>query len=456
MLMHRTAPYAGVAFLLAAGALPAQLPESQVHAAGLGAQKQVIDAEAASGDNFLLGVVYLNGEYFVTGTQTTNQVYVLGEDGMLKRKFAQSATSTLGFRDGATDGKSLMFGWENGVSVIDVNGAAVNTVVAANGPQTITQPIKAPTSSGVSTHRALAYDPNGNNGNGSIWTANFGSPLIEIDLTGKVLTRHVNGSGWSLYGLAWDPHTNTLLGNSVPNAGDIAQIDPATGMTTGIGFSRNQPGSAQGGLSAVPSSQNPGGGGWDVVGLDQGTPDTITRYRVHLYTQPLRSGYDETRLLSASGGGMLNDNPIKTMVPDGTISFKIAGDFLKRPAWAVVNFGDDALKNGVTQHLPELVALNPASTPSGIATFFRAFGGSTVTFRVPGGLKDCDYLRVQAVTINPGGLSALTATNQVFFKLDASKVTVEAVGSNSFNSNRNSGYFRVIHNSGSAIASTLR
>lgn len=452
---------AWAAGMVLASLASAQLPQEQIHAAGLGAQVQVIDAGAVTGDGLLLGVAALKGEIYVTGAGTTPTVYVLDSQGALVRTFPQLATSTFAWRDGATDGESLMFGWEAGIDVVDAQGVPVQTVQAANGPQTLSaNPIAGPGLAAIGNYRAVAYDPTGNGGNGSIWTASFGSDLLEIDLDGNILQQFPNTGGWSIYGLAWDPHMGVLLANSIPNAGDIGVIHPSSGTVTGISFPRNQVGSAQGGLSVVYEPSHPGGGRFDVIGLDQAASDTITRYRIHLHTHPLRSGYKEARLLTGFNGGPLDDSPIKPMTPGGTIAWEVRSDsdpVLERArTFVLMNAGPDALVNGTPVrglNVPEFVALTHFTMPPGTPVTWKTFTDEPLEIPTPMGLANGDLIRIQAVTVNPSGLAAFTATNQLFFEYDATRIVVTASGSNSFNSNTTSGFFRVEHRFGSPIAS---
>lgn len=444
----------GVALAFIAGTATAQLPPEQIHVAGLGAIIESVDVQTPTGNGLCLGVAHLDGHYYVTGGGggANNTVYVFDEEWTLVRTFPQIAQTAFGWRDPCTDGVSMLWGSEDGIHVTDTLGNQVNTVIAANGPQPIVQPITGAAHAALGLYRALAYDPNGNGGNGSLWTATFGSDLIECDLDGNILTTHPNTPGWSIYGLAWDPYTQTLLCNSLPNAGDIAQIDPATGAIGAVIF-RTNPGSAQGGLSPARI-----GNTWYVVGLDQATLDTVTRYRIHQWIQPFRNGYEEGRLLTAVGANPLDNQPVKIMSPGGTISMQVGeAPEGRRPTWLFFNTGADALINGATKlgnsfQIREFVALTNMSSPTGPFVSVRSISGATVTLPTPM-LMDQEFLRVQALTINNDGLAARAASNQMFFQFDASRILVEAEGANSFNADTSEGFFKVHHLFGSPIAS---
>ena len=57
------------------------------------------------------------------------------------------------------------------------------------------------------------------------------------------------------------------------------------------------------------------------------------------------------------------------------------------------------------------------------------------------------------MSINPTGLAAPTASNQLYFVADNARVLVSASGGNSFNSNLKSGFFAVDHRVGPSITS---
>jgi len=248
-----------------------------------------VDLDAQTGNNGHLGCVELGGAFYVSGRRLTttapHQVYVVDGVGTLINHYDQdpgTATSAWGYRDGATDCTSLMWGNEPGIFVTDPStGALVNTVEAANGTQALAaNPITGPGLAALGNYRALAFDPDGNGGNGSFWSGNFGSDLFEVDLDGNILTQHPNG-GYSLYGLVLDPVTGRLWGHS--SSGAIVEIDKSTGATTGRTWTSPAGAGAQGGLSRVKSSLHK----LDLCGVMQGDPglggvvDSLFSVQVH-------------------------------------------------------------------------------------------------------------------------------------------------------------------------------
>ena len=241
------------------------------------------DLGIQTGNIFHTGIQYVPGADFYWGSARDavgNRVYKFDNMGNLLagQGFTQIAganTDLWGYRDMASDGTFLYGGWAGGVARHNINdgsGGVLHIAGAAPG--------------GVGTWRALAYDPTGDSGNGSFWTASFGSALVEVRaVNGALLNTFPNLDGWSLYGLAYDPFTGNLWGYSSPNQGDIVEIDTTTGRETGLRYTPGCiPGTGgptglcqiQGGLTAVPG----GAFGstlstWDLVSLGQATSDSI-------------------------------------------------------------------------------------------------------------------------------------------------------------------------------------
>lgn len=164
-----------------------------------------------------------------------------------------------GYRDGAFDGTYMYFGWESGLARHNMDGSGGTTLVAGGAP------------GGVATWRALAYDPTGNSGRGSIWTASFSSPLAEVDMNGALLNTFPTCA--SLYGLAYDDATGNLFGHDT--GGAVVSIDTTTGACSpawGNGFPNL---AAQGGLSGISEM-----GGTHVAAVSQGTPDELGVYQI--------------------------------------------------------------------------------------------------------------------------------------------------------------------------------
>jgi hypothetical protein len=323
--------------LLLAAAAAAAL--ASMASAQIGRETLVIDLETPTGgNNGHLGCAYdlINGRIYTTsrgnGTATVgpHTINVWDTSGALLTSLGQTPASdatTWGYRDGASSiVGQVFFGWDGGIDVYDVDPTTGNllpaaSLIAAGGVTALTQP--SPTDPGLitsaavgGTHRALAFNFYGNGGLGSFFTGNFGGDIFEIDAAGNVLNQFPNTSAitWSSYGFALDDkgdadETNdTLWINAAPNASRIVEysIDRINlALTpTGLSFDRNQPGTAQGGLALVPGGLDGRNCGYDLIGVDQGTPDTLAGYRVIQW-----EGSDpanEPQLLTGVDGGTLS------------------------------------------------------------------------------------------------------------------------------------------------------
>lgn len=215
-------------------------------------------------------LIHVSGSVIVLDEQgqdvgRNNQVYMLDQTGELIYSYDQvpsAISDNFGYRDGASDGTFLYFGWIGGVARHDYDGN--------NGTQIIVGPV--PNTGAI--WRALAYDPTGDNGNGSLWTQSFTSDLVETDLAGNLLNQFPNDL--SLYGLAYDHQSGMLWGHSLDenNSAIVVEMDPSNGLPTGMSFSShyNVPGISDLGLALY------GGLHLDqqhrtFYGLVQGTPD---------------------------------------------------------------------------------------------------------------------------------------------------------------------------------------
>lgn len=241
-----------------------------------------IDVGAAIGETGVLGVQYLNGQYFVTSRVLTgdglNRVYVFDGSGNLVDEFVQQFGAELdawGYRDGASDGTFLYFGWGGGIARHEASPPYTGTrIVSGGGPN--------------GTWRALAYDPDGNNGAGSLYSTDFGDSIVEITLTGSVLRTLPNLDAWSIYGLAFDHTTGNLWASdydySLGTGGlppTVCEIDTNIGRKTGTCFENDYgvPGNPgfpiHGGLTEVVGGAGGSGNELDVVALLQALSDTL-------------------------------------------------------------------------------------------------------------------------------------------------------------------------------------
>ncbi len=199
--------------------------------------------------------------------ERANEVFVLDASGELLRSYPQiagAATDGFGYRDGASDGTYVYFGWGGGVARHNADGSDGTLFIAGPTPGTSV------------TWRALAYDPTGDNGNGSFWSQSFNSGLIESDLSGNLLHQFAN-NGSSLYGLTYDNATGKLWGHGQAAgvfSSEVQEIDPETGLLTGVRYTTHfeVPGGAlddfafYGGLSTNDATGT-------IFGVLQGSPN---------------------------------------------------------------------------------------------------------------------------------------------------------------------------------------
>ena len=229
-----------------------------------------------------------------TGMPRENKVFVYDSAGniLLGEEFDQIPEAfgdNWGYRDMASDGNFIYGGWSDGLARHNLDGSGGVLLFAGSPPDP-----------NVSTWRALAYDPSGDAGNGSLWTASFTSPLIEVSATTGALLNSFDppvGNEWHLYGLAMDPITGNLWGYSWPDDGKVVEIDildgsPTEGEMTGRGFwpacipgNSTTPGregcQVQGGLTLVPGGAGGSGNPYDLVLLAQAAPDSLSGYSLY-------------------------------------------------------------------------------------------------------------------------------------------------------------------------------
>ena len=203
-----------------------------------------------------------NSSRVVVDTGRENAVFMTDSAGALIGQYDQIAGAfedSWGYRDGASDGTYVYFGWGGGVARHNADGSAGVLQIAGAAP------------GDVGTWRALAHDPTGDGGNGSFWTASFASPLIEADMNGALLNTFPSVA--SLYGLSYDDTDGNLWGHDA--LGAVIKIDTTTGaLMPGFGWTAGPwtALAAQGGLSGFTEL------GGNLAAICQGTPDELGVY----------------------------------------------------------------------------------------------------------------------------------------------------------------------------------
>ncbi|MFK7742131.1 MAG: hypothetical protein AB8H80_17580 [Planctomycetota bacterium] len=428
--------------------------------AQIGSTTYSVDLDTSTGNNGHLGCVHVNGEIFVSarwaaGTAVPpHTVYVYDQAGTLTRQFDQPAstsTSVWGYRDGASDGLSLIFGYEGGIEILDVNGAPALGLITLNGFATPVQPIVS--SAGIGTHRAIAYDMAGNGGDGSIFVGDFGADIQEIALDGTVINTYLNNDGWSAYGLALDKDSGTMWMNSAPASGQIKEytIDRANSamIPTGRVIDRVAPASTQGGLDWVDGGLDGRNCGSDLLGVDQSGPDFVNGYRVELW-----DGYDQTmepELVISVDNGPVSTGTLEVFGSASTLEIDVTGT----PGLPYLLFadvaGEPARPRGAVAGFRsawELTYPRPNSVfVGGFTTGAPSQIAASVLTSAPAGQQ----IQWQGIAIDPnlaalpcGIQLPLVATNTAIHEnAPPFAVQVRASGTNSFNADATSGFFQV-------------
>lgn len=185
-----------------------------------------------------------NGRVWVTARRTVrhdpnspHMLFLLDGVGRLLGSWPQpaaTANSRWGLRDLAYDGSRFLYaGCEaDRIFVFDTQTLAWDPSRA----------IPVPGNLSFGTMRALAYDPAGNAGAGSLWVANLSSEHVELSLAGAVLRRVPNVQP-ETYAAAFDPQQRTVwwFGQVGSTYGDFAHVvvtemDAATGTPTRTRF----------------------------------------------------------------------------------------------------------------------------------------------------------------------------------------------------------------------------
>ncbi|GAB4147981.1 MAG: hypothetical protein Fur0037_16220 [Planctomycetota bacterium] len=440
--------------LLAGSVLAAVSAAQTQNNAGLGGFYLSIALNQVTGNDGHLGcaVRMSDGHIFVSargmGGAPPHKIYEFSATGQFLLSFNQPSVhdnSPWGMRDLAFDNAdNLIGGSEYGISVIDSHTHALSTTIKGNNsPVPITQPILGSALATLGTYRAIAFDPAGNNGDGSIFSANFQSSIIELDYTGSPLSTIARGGNdWSIYGMAIDPVTSNLLVNSAPDFGRISEIDRNTGLLTGNSLPMALPGAAgttlQGGLSMA----SPAAGvheRWQTaasfVELTQDVgSDMLSIRRLHMFSDTTNTltGWNETHMVSGVGMSGTMNRDAKTFGANATLRFQVTDPTNVangQITWVVMNiFGLAAVDayTDLSQVIPGMGILaehrtvNPFSSPvsTPLMMFFAGAIGTPTSISVPPGIfQSGDSIRMQALYVQPLLTTPLplASTNEIYF-----------------------------------------
>jgi len=227
----------------------------------------ITDLESEIGANGNAGVVYFNGEFWVSAW-ASDVIHVLDPNGSYIESFTIPGLS--GSRSFTTDGTSIFAGTAaNQIYEIDpVNRTLVGTINIS--PST------------DATARMVTYDETLDGGNGGFWTGNFTSDIASFNMTGTQLSVIPQGTHGiaGIYGGAVDNlsaggpflwvHAQGAAGMS-----DVIQLQLPAGTPTGVVFDAHtisQPAAIAGGLFI---SEDVVADKVTIVGVAQGTPDIL-------------------------------------------------------------------------------------------------------------------------------------------------------------------------------------
>jgi len=236
----------------------------------------VMDIQTPSGLDGNLGVGFDGTYLWVTARDDANghQLNLFDLAGNLVGSFPQGTTSIWGMRDMAFDGTYLYAGDDNGFYQIDPMTGTVTNLGAFPNTHTAV--------GGVI--RALAYDP----ALDVFWTGNFSEAIVMFDRNDNVIASFSNPVA-GIYGMAWDiwsdggPYLWAFAQAGTPSDVEVVQIDPTTGIVTGLGFTgdiTDAPGA--GGCEFIPDAFVAGSAVF--AGMHQETLDAIYFYDMELVT----------------------------------------------------------------------------------------------------------------------------------------------------------------------------
>jgi hypothetical protein len=224
------------------------------------------------GNEVLLGVEFDGESFWVTaGGMSTpgeqNLLYEFDRTGALLNTYPNNVDSAgFGWRDLAYDGSKL---YASASSVID-------EIDPADG-----QPTGFTIPSPVNPARAIAYDPVSDH----FWVANFNSQIYEIDRDGLVVNSFPT-IGSPIYGLAWDdlsPGGPYLWAWTAADPPQAIQIDPETGLATGVSFvGESVTGGTGGGGATITADLYPDR--LVFIGMHQAAPDLVIGYDLGVET----------------------------------------------------------------------------------------------------------------------------------------------------------------------------
>ena len=186
-----------------------------------------VGSSGSVGADGLAGVLFLNNEYWVSAW-ATDLIHVLDSSGGFVETITIPGLS--GTRSFTTDGTLVYIG-TGGLSIFEVDHAT----------RMVTNIINVTTGSDAEA-RMVTYDETLDGGSGGFWIGDFGSDIASLDMAGNELSVIPSGThGTVIYGGAID---NVSPGGpflwisdqsgTAPSRLFLTQLDPATGVPTGV------------------------------------------------------------------------------------------------------------------------------------------------------------------------------------------------------------------------------
>jgi len=231
-----------------------------------------VGSTGQTGTDGLAGVLFFNNEYWVA-EWSTDVIHSLDSSGNFVESFTIPGMS--GARSFTTDGTNVYAGTA-GLIICEIDHAT----------RMITNIINVNTGSNAEA-RMCAYDETLDGGSGGFWIGDFGSDIASLDMNGNELSVIPSGDhGTVVYGGAID---NVSPGGpflwisdqsgAPPSNHFITQLDPVSGLPTGVVYDFTADGGAAGAIEVVAGglqiTNGPVPGTIALLGLCQCDPSNL-------------------------------------------------------------------------------------------------------------------------------------------------------------------------------------
>lgn len=184
-------------------------------------------ASTSIGNDGLAGVALINNE-FIVSQWNTDSLWVLNFDGTRKSGFVVAGVT--GTRSITYDGTHIYLGGAS-TAIYKVNPVDFSLVSTINI-----------TTTSNAEARMCTYDETLDGGNGGFWIGDFGSDIASVSMTGAELSVIPSAThGLATYGGAFDNYSPDgpwlwVFSQTGTNTCEIVQVNPSTGVPTGVSF----------------------------------------------------------------------------------------------------------------------------------------------------------------------------------------------------------------------------